>query len=256
MIWKSIAALGLAVSVVGAASAQQWYVGGSVGFSQQNDSDNSGQTGAFTTGNLGDGSTLDVAEGTDYGWTTEFDGGLALAAEAGLKYANGLRSGIEIAYLQSDVDTHVGVTLGGGSIDGVDAAALAGSADPLGVTVGELVSDGRGEISSTAVFANVYYDFNRDGPLSPYLGAGIGFADVDVEYAPSGVGIIDDGETAFAYQVKVGASYALTEAIEAYGEYAYRASEDIEVSNALFPGTLDIENEANVFAVGLRYTFG
>ncbi|MEL6474345.1 MAG: outer membrane beta-barrel protein [Pseudomonadota bacterium] len=237
------------------AVAQEWYVGGSIGLNAQNDSDNSGQTGAFTTGNLGDGSTLDVAANTPYGWNTAFDDGLALAAEAGLRYDNGFRSGIELVYTDADVDTHTGVTLGGGSIDAVDAAALAGAPDPLGVSVGDLVADGRGEISSTGIFANVYYDFARGSAIEPYVGAGIGFLDTDVEYAPSGVGIIDDGETKFAYQVKVGATFRATERIDIYGEYAYRATEDIEVNNALFPGTLEIENQQNVFSIGARYRF-
>ncbi|MEM0986862.1 MAG: outer membrane beta-barrel protein [Pseudomonadota bacterium] len=256
MILKCIAALGLAVSLSSTASAQDWYVGGTIGFSQQNDSPNSGETGAFTTGNLGDGSTLAVAEGTEYGWDTEFDSGLALSGEAGLRFENGFRAAVEVTYSEADVDTHEGVTLGGGNIDGVDAAALAGAPDPLDVTVGALVADGQGDISSTSIFANAYYDFGLGGPFRPFVGAGIGLSDVDVEYSPSGVGIIDGGDTVFAYQLKAGASYALTEQLEAYGEYAYRAADEIDVSNDLFPGRLDIESEVNVFSVGLRYTFG
>ena len=252
---RAVAALAMATAVAGTAMAQEWYVGGTIGYVQQNDSDNSGRTGAFTTGNLGDGSTLAVEEGTSYGWTTEFDSGFAVSAEAGLFYGSNLRSGVEIVYSQSDVDTHNTVTLAGGSIDAVDAAALAGAPDPLGVSVGDLVADGQGEVSSIAVYANAYYDFDTGTQFRPYVGAGIGFADVDVEYAPSGVGIIDDGETKFAYQLKAGASFAATDQVEVYGEYAYRATEDIEVNNDLFPGTLEIENQANTFAVGVRYRF-
>ena len=237
------------------ADAQEWYVSGSIGLAQQNDSDNAGQTGAFTTGNLGDGSTLDVAAGTGYGWTTEFDSGTVVSGEIGVRSGNNIRAGIEISYQNADVDTHKNVTLGGGSIDAVDAAALASSADPLNVTVGDLVADGRGEIESTSVFANIYYDFG-DGALQPYLGGGLGFSDVSVTYQPSGVGVIDDGETKFAYQVKAGATYDFGNNWEAFGEYTYRATDDIEVNNSLFPGDLNIENQSNLFSVGARYRFG
>ncbi len=253
---KLIAAAAAGFVFCGAASAEGWYVGGSVGINQQSDSDNSGSTGAFTTGNLGDGSTLDVAAGTSYGWTTEFDNGTSFSGEIGKRYSSGLRSGVEIAYSQADVDTHTGVTLGGGSIDGVDAAAIAGSATPLGVTVAEVVADGQGEITQTAVYANLYYDFNRDAVLQPYVGAGIGFADVNVTYSPSGIGVIDDGETKLAYQLKAGATWMVNDAWEVFGEYAYRATEDIETNNDLFPGSLDIENQQNVFSIGARYRFG
>jgi opacity protein-like surface antigen len=255
-ILKTSSALAIAASLMGAAQAQEWYAGGSVGINMQTNSDNSGQTGAFTTGNLGDGSTLDVAAGTDYGWSTEFDSGTAFALEIGARYGNGFRSGIEFAYTTADVDTHTGVTLGGGSIDGVDAAAIASSADPLGVTVAQVVADGRGDISNTAVFANLYYDFNREASFQPYVGVGLGFADVSVTYNPSDITVIDDSETKFAYQAKAGLTWWLNPEWEVYGEYAFRATEDLEFDNQLFPGTLEIENQTNTISIGARYRFG
>lgn len=256
MLLKTIAAVAAFALTGLSAQAESWYVSGSIGFAQQNDSSNSGETGAFTTGNLGDGSTLDVAAGTAYGWDTEFDSGAVFAGEVGRDLGNGFRVAAELAFSNADVDTHTNVTLAGGSIDAVDAAALAGAPDPLGVSVGDLVADGQGEISQTAVFANVYYHFGADSSFKPYLGAGLGFADVDVEYSPSGVGIIDDGETKLAYQIKAGATFDLQNQWEVFGEYAYRATEDIEVNNSLFPGILEIENQQNVFAIGARYKFG
>ncbi|MEM7458995.1 MAG: outer membrane beta-barrel protein [Pseudomonadota bacterium] len=255
-LMKTAAAIAAGLVIAGAASAQEYYVGGSIGLTQQNDSDNSGSTGAFTTGNLGDGTTLDVAAGTPYGWSTEFDGGTAFSAEAGARYGSGFRSGVELTYSQADVDTHTGVTLGGGSIDAVDAAAIAGSPDPLGATVAAIVADGRGDISTTAIFVNGYYDFNQAGAIQPYLGAGIGYADVSVTYQPSGISVIDDSEGKLAYQLKAGATWRLENQWELFGEYAYRATEDVEFDNQLFPGTLEIENTQNVFSIGARYTFG
>lgn len=250
----SILAAGIAVS--GVAAAQEYYVGGSIGLTQQNDSSNSGSTGAFTTGNLGDGSTLDVAAGTPYGWETEFDNGTAFAGEFGARYGSGFRAGVEIVYSQADVDTHTGVTLGGGSIDAVDAAAIAGSPTPLGATVAAVVADGQGDITSTGVFVNGYYDFNQAGALQPYVGAGIGYSDVSVTYRPSGISVIDDSEAKLGYQVKAGATWQVNEQWEVFGEYAYRATEDLEFDNQLFPGTLEIENTQNVFSIGARFKFG
>lgn len=250
----SILVAGAALS--GVAAAQEYYVGGSIGISQQNDSDNSGVTGAFTTGNLGDGSTLDVASGTPYGWNTEFDNGTAFSAEFGARYGSGFRGGVEFVYSQADVDTHTGVTLGGGSIDAVDAAAIAGSPTALGATVAAVVADGQGDITNTGLFANGYYDFNQAGAFQPYLGAGIGFVSVDVNYQPSGITVIDDSETKFGYQIKAGATWQLEGQWELFGEYAYRATEDVELDNQLFPGTLEIENTQNVFSIGARYKFG
>ncbi|MEE2878579.1 MAG: porin family protein [Pseudomonadota bacterium] len=252
---RFLAAAALAASIGSAAHADGWYIGGSIGLNNQSESDNSGRTGAFTTGNLGDGTTLDVADGTPYGWNTEFDDGEAYSVEAGLRYDTGWRSGIELSWTNADVDTHTGVTLGGGSIDGLDAASIAGSPDALGVTVGDVVADGRGDISSTSVFVNAYYDFNRGGAIEPYLGVGIGYSDVEVTYQPSGINVINDSESKFAYQAKAGATYALNPQWGIYAEYAYRATEDIELENQLFPGTLEIENQQHLVSVGVRYRF-
>ncbi|MFN7164566.1 MAG: P44/Msp2 family outer membrane protein, partial [Hyphomonas sp.] len=187
------------------AAAQEWYVGGSLGYVLQKDSSNTGATGAFTTGN-GDpvipfGTA--IAAGTPYGWETEFDNGYALSGEFGARYANGFRSGVELVYSKADVDTHSGVNVAGTVIDGVDAAVLTGSPTQLGATVGQVVaSPSDDQIETTSLFANLYYDFNRDDLISPYVGAGLGYSDVSVTYRPSGVGIIDDSEGKVAYQLK------------------------------------------------------
>lgn len=255
MLRTLITMAAFAMGTTSAAYAQEWYAGGSLGILAQSDSDNSGTTGAFTTGNgapaVPNGTA--IAAGTPYGWKTEFEDGMAVSAEVGLRYGGGLRSGIELAYSSVDVDRHSGVTLGGTLIDGVDAAVVTGSATQLGATVGAVVDDGRGEITNTALFANAYYDFDLGNAFHPYVGAGIGFAQVDVDYSPSGVGIINGDDTAFAWQLKAGLSWKFDPRWEAYGEYAYRRTDDVSFDNQLFPGTLDIENSQSAVSVGVRY---
>jgi opacity protein-like surface antigen len=255
---KLAALAGFACTLSGVAHAQEWYVGGAIGTLMQSDSDNSGATGSFATGNgspaVPDG-TL-IAAGTPYSWTTEFDTGVSGSIEAGLRYGNGLRSGIELFASRADVDRHSGVQLNGAGLDGVDAAVLTGSSTQLGATVGQVVADGRGDISNLGVFANAYYDFNQGSDFQPYVGAGVGFAQVKVDYKPSGVQIIDGDDTVFAWQLKAGATWKFADRWEAYGEYAYRQSEDVSLDNRLFPGSLDIENRQSVIQVGLRYRFG
>lgn len=248
----SIAAIGL---IAGQAAAEGWYVSGAAGVNIQTDSDNDGVSGAFTTGNLGDGTTLDVAAGTDYAWETDFDTGFAFAGEVGYRLPQGFRAGFEISFTNADVDTHTDVTLAGGAIGTLDAAALAGSPDPLGVSIADLVADGQGEIDGIYYMANAYYDFNTTGLIQPYLGVGIGIADIDVEYAPSAVPIIDDGETLFAYQFKAGTTFKATEKLDVFVEYAFRGTDDIETENDLFPGTLEIENRQNLVMAGARFNF-
>ena len=109
--------------------------------------------------------------------------------------------------------------------------------------------------SRTSLFANAYCDFDLGGSFSPCLGAGVGFTKVDVDDSPSGVGIINGDNTVFAWQLKAAGTYRFNNNWEAYGEYAYRQSEDVSLDNRLFPGTLDIENQQSVFSLGIRYRF-
>lgn len=257
-MWKSMLAILMMLAVPATMAGSDWYVSGSIGTVSQEESKNSGAfTSDFTTGDgspaVPNGTVL--PSGTSVGWTTEFDSGTAFSFEAGKRYSSGLRSGIEVSWASADVDFHEGVTAGGTLIDGVDAAVLTGSAMQLGATVGQIVAAGQGEIETMSMMANAYYDFNRDGMFSPYLGAGIGFSSVDVTFNPSGVGIIDDDDTAFAYQVKVGATLNFSDRWEAFAEYGWREA-DIEADASLIPASLDIENEQGLLSVGMRYKFG
>jgi opacity protein-like surface antigen len=262
MFRKILLAAALATASVSAASAQSdsgWYGSASLSWLDQDASRNSGvTTAAFQTGNgapvIPAGTT--IASGTAYGWNTEFDGGYGVSGEIGYRYGNGVRVGAELAYTQADIDRHSGVNVAGTVIDAVDAAVLTGSATQLGATVGAVVADGQGEITNTAIFLNAYYDFNRDAPLQPYVGAGIGLTKAEVVYRPSNVDIINDDDTVFAYQVKAGATWKLSGPFELFGEAVYRASEDIGTTNNLFPGSLDIENKQTLVSLGGRYRFG
>jgi opacity protein-like surface antigen len=257
-MWKYAIAVVMVLAVPATLAGGGWYVSGSIGSVSQGDSDNSGAfTSDFTTGDgspaVPNGTVLPA--GTSVGWTTEFDAGMAFSLEAGKRYSSGFRSGIELSFGSSDVDSHAGVSAGGTVIDGVDAAVLTGSSTQLGVTVGEVVAVGRGDVSTMTLMANAYYDFNREGKVSPYLGAGIGVSDVDVTFNPSDVGIIDDGETAFAYQLKAGATVRFGDAWEGFAEYAYRSTGDIETDADLIPVTLEVENTQGLVSVGARYRF-
>ena len=237
--------------------AEEWYVGGSLGYVWQTDSSNKGTTGQFNTGNGSPAvpTGTQISAGTPYGWDTSFDGGWAIAGEGGWMHDSGLRVGLELTFSGNDVDTHKNVNVAGTVIDGVDAAVLTGSSSKLGATVGQVVADGKGDISSTGLFLNAYYDLNRSNDFYPYIGLGIGFMNVNVKFEPSNVSIIDDDETKFAYQLKAGLGYRLTEQFDVYGEYAFRGTDDIEVKNNLFPGDLEVENQQHLLSLGIRYRF-
>ncbi|MBL8530443.1 MAG: porin family protein [Hyphomonadaceae bacterium] len=239
------------------AVAQGYYGSASLGGVFLNDSDNSG---SFTRNFLtGTGTTIPnntpLPAGTGVGWTTEFDTGYTVSAAIGRRFSNGLRGEIELAYQNNDVDTHNNVQAAGIPLDTQDVGVLISGAPRQGATVGAVVADGRGSIDTTFLMANLYYDFPQYGAFTPYVGGGLGVGFVNVEYAPSGVGIVDDDDTVFAYQAVAGASYALNDNMALFAQYRYRATEDVGTEVDLFPASLDVENRASVIEAGLRFNF-
>lgn len=245
-----------AAAFASTASAQD-YVSASAGFSFQSDSVNSGAlTRDFTTGDgvaVPAGTVLPA--GTSVGWDTEFDDGLFLAAAYGRRFDENWRVEFEISQAKSDVDTHTDVTVGGGAIGAADAAVLITGSAALGATVAEIVADGQGEISTLAYSVNAFYDLPMDG-YSLYLGAGIGLAEVEVDFVPSGVTIInDDAEATTLFQVMAGGAYPISDTTEMFGGYRYRTTGDVTVDASLFPASLDIENDSHILEFGVRFSF-
>lgn len=251
----SAAAMVLALSAA-PAFAQDYYGSVSIGGVWLDDSDNSGAFNSdFTTG---EGTTIPAGtvlpEGTSVEWTTEFDEGISASAAFGRSFGS-FRGEVELAYQSNDVDTHTNVAVGGGAIGTEDAGVLITGSPNLGVSVADLVADGRGSVDTTFLMLNGYYDFNAIGPVTPYVGAGVGVGFVNVDYSPSGVTIVDDDGTHFAYQVIAGGSFDLSDRMALFAQYRYRATEDVETEIALFDANLDIENAASILEAGLRIRF-
>ncbi len=237
--------------------AHDWYASGSASWSKAEDSANSGTFSApFTTGTDGVNPPATIPAGTSLGWNTEIDDGYAINGEVGKRFSNGLRGGLEVNWAENDLKSHDGLTVGGANIDAADVAILTGATVPVGTSVGTVLNNGQGQVQNLAAFANVYYDFNRGGAVQPYVGAGLGVARVEAEYRPSGVVVGKDTGVELAYQAKAGVSYAVNDNWQVFGEYAYRASEDVSMDLDLVPGTIDIENKQQTVGVGLRYRFG
>ncbi|WP_421790793.1 outer membrane protein [Hyphobacterium sp.] len=256
MFFKSILAASAAtLALAGTASAQN-YVSVSGGFNLQADSGNSGAlTRDFVTGNgvaVPAGTTL--SQGTPIAWNTEFGTGGFFSGAIGREVIENVRLEFEIAYSSADVDTHTNVTAGGNSIDAADAAVLITGSAPLGVTVGAAVADGRGDISTLSYAVNGFYDIPLE-MFTAYVGAGVGLAEVEVNYAPFGIAIIQDTESVGLFQVMAGASYPLNDTTDLFGGYRFRMAGDAGTNSVLFPTSLDVENNAHVFEFGVRFNF-
>lgn len=231
------------------------YVGVSGGVALPNDSNNSG---AFTSTVPATPDFDAIPADTSLAWNTEFDTGYAINGQVGYAFDNGLRLELEGAFTRYDVDTHSGLTVGGTNIDAVDVAVLTrGAPDPANPTVGAVIADGQGRVTNFGLFANAFYDFNPEGTFKPYVGAGLGYQWADIEFRPSGVDVADDSDGGLAYQLMAGASFALSDSAEIFGQYTWRDRTDTaEVPLNLLPATLGVETGQSIVSAGVRFRFG
>ena len=162
---------------------------------------------------------------------TALDSGYALSAALGHDYGH-IRGEIELSYRENEVDSH----------------KLSGAT----------VANSTGETSALALMANGYYDFDTQTKITPYVGAGLGFARVDVkDYAGGGNNDVADGdETVFAYQVIAGLEYPVTARTSVTGEYRYFATTDVDIDTNLGGAQgSDVNYDNHSILLGVKHNF-
>ena len=116
-----------------------------------------------------------------------------------------------------------------------------------------LESDGKhagaGDLKTIAGMVNGYYDFNRQGAWQPFVGAGVGVANVKVHGGPS-----HGDDTGFAYQIKVGLAHPFNDRLTGEVAYRYLGVNGLEFGPAA--GRLDGDFTSQAVTVGLRYKLG
>jgi opacity protein-like surface antigen len=222
--------------------------------------DNSSNEGVFlsnfTTGEVtGVSPPLVIPAGSPVGWNTDINGDSVWSMAAGWKFDN-FRFEIEYINADSDIRSHQGVTAAGIDLTAIDAGVLlTGNVGDLGVSVGDLVADGRGDIETSTFFFNAIYDFRSESKFTPYVGFGLGYADTDINFSPSGVGVLNDSDSTFAYQGILGASYEINETLELFGNYRMWDGGEAKGVSGLLNASLEVDVSGSTFDMGIRYHF-
>ncbi len=161
--------------------------------------------------------------------STESEAGMAFALATGYTFGN-VRVEGEVTYQKNDLDSLslsvIGVDLGSASISG--------------------------DTSSTAFLINGYYDFKNTTSFTPFIGGGLGMANVDLgaitldNYGPLTTSIDDN---VFAYQLTFGVNYAFNSTVSLDLKYRYFATEDLEV------GSTKIEYSSHNIYAGVKIDF-
>ena len=185
-------------------------------------------------GSVGAGAALLNDTSTSVGGvslSTEYSTGFLITGAVG-RFFDRFRGELELNYMQSDLDK---ITVSGFGVAG------SVSAD--------------GDVSATSLMVNGYYEFDTGTAWSPYLGGGIGGANVSVnDVGANGVTLLDDSATVLAYQAKAGIAYRFNENIDGTFGYRYFATDDLDMSAFGTSFTLD-GPESHNFEIAVRFRF-
>lgn len=149
--------------------------------------------------------------------TTSFDTGFVGGAAIGFDYADGIRTELEYRY----------------ATVGIDEVRLFESGFEVGDELGGLPAPANDDFNAHLVMANFYFDFNRDGRISPFIGGGVGGAFVENQNTQR--------DAALAYQGRAGLSFKLSDGFLIDAEYIYTRSQDLDFG-ATEDDLLDPEN--------------
>ncbi|MCI0401017.1 MAG: outer membrane beta-barrel protein [Gammaproteobacteria bacterium] len=109
-----------------------------------------------------------------------------------------------------------------------------------------------GDVSNLAFMVNGYIDVNTNSKWLPFIGGGIGGANVSINDSAAVQALqplgVDDSDTVFAYQFKAGVAYQFTETVVGTVGYRFFGTADVDIF-----GTTNVQ--INNLEAGLRFRF-
>jgi len=177
-----------------------------------------------------------VSADEPYRWYAAFGGGATFlndndTTQAGITITSEFDSG-------GALFGSVGATLGNFRAEGElfssynEVSAMTGN----GITINT-----EGDFATVALMLNGYFDIPTGSKWRPYLGGGIGFANVSYnDIVLRGALVVNDDDTVFAYQAKAGISYAFSPRWDGTLGYRYFGTNNADfVDTTGFPFSAD-----------------
>ncbi len=183
-----------------------------------------------------------TSDSTVFSTAADYDTGFYVGGAVGVKLSS-FRFEFELGYSQVDADTlevtndaGIGVALGLGSLTGLTISL-------------------DGDVNTLSYMVNAYYEFENKTNFTPFVGFGIGAATVDYnDIKTSGVLLVDDSDTVFAYKIGGGLDYKISESLNLIGNYYYLATNDLEFTDST-SAKFESEYSSHNVNFGIRYFF-
>lgn len=112
-----------------------------------------------------------------------------------------------------------------------------------------------GDTTSLSVMANGIYQFLPKSKWHPFVGAGIGMAQIGADWSQGGRKVLDDSDLVFAYQGIAGIAYDLNKHWELKTQYRYFATQDATLTDT-DGGSVKTGYHSHSILAGFTYKFG
>jgi len=183
-----------------------------------------------------------TSDGTVFSTAIDSDTGFNVGGAVGVKLSN-FRFEVDLGYSQVGADTlevtndaGLGVAIGLGSLTGFTIAL-------------------EGDVKVLTYMVNAYYDLENKTNWTPFVGFGVGGATIDYsDIKSSGVLLVDDNDTVFAYKVGAGLTYKISESLKLIGDYHYLGTTDPDFTDAA-GAKFDSEYSSHNIDLGIRFSF-
>lgn len=115
---------------------------------------------------------------------------------------------------------------------------------------------GGSNLRTTAGMANAFIDFPISKGVSPFVGGGIGYANVSAQgYKAFGSGPLDDQDVVMAYQLRAGFAVSLFSATEVVLGYRLFVTKDLALTGASGDPVAIDNNASHIGELGFRTRF-
>lgn len=111
-----------------------------------------------------------------------------------------------------------------------------------------------GHFATLAGMANAFVDIPTGLGITPFAGAGVGYASVDAKVSNSGADLLDDSDGGLAWQLRAGVALGLLPFTDLTIGYRYLVVQDLDMKNATGRVETD-EQRSHVAEIGIRFSF-
>lgn len=248
MAGAAIASLSVVTS--NAAEAAQAYAGLFGGLSLLQNPGLKGHSKTYTTTAL----TFLSSQSAD----TSFKTGYVVGGNFGVDWGFGLRTELELAARgnQSKSHAHLKTTYAlqyyGGT--GHTRNGSSGSG-PFTLYSTDATVPAHMNLRAYSLMANAWYDFNTGMGFTPYIGGGIGLAQVQIDGNLNGFKLHEKNDSTFAYQLGAGISVPISDGISASLDYRYFAANGakLKLEPGFHGGNVNADFDSHSIMVGLRF---